>query len=61
LPIARHSRDIDLYFAENAGASDEAIDALRRNLDRDFGDHFRFEIAKVIPLQETTRGCERYE
>jgi hypothetical protein len=56
LPIARHSKDIDLLYAERASAPDDAVAALTRNLDRDLGDHFRFEITRITSLQETTKG-----
>lgn len=56
LPIARHSKDIDLYYAECAAAPDAAVAALARAADRDVGDHFRFELTKTTPLQETAKG-----
>lgn len=56
LPIARHSKDIDLFYTERASAPDDAVSALTRNLDRDLGDHFRFEITRITSLQETTKG-----
>lgn len=56
LPIARHSKDIDLYYAERAAAPDAAVAALARAADRDVGDHFRFELTKTTPLQESSKG-----
>ncbi len=56
LPVARHSKDIDLYYAERATEPDVAVAALARVADRDIGDHFRFELTKTTPLQETTKG-----
>ena len=40
LPLARHSKDIDLYYAERATEPDVAVTALARVADRDIGDHF---------------------
>jgi Nucleotidyl transferase AbiEii toxin, Type IV TA system len=56
LPVARHSKDIDLYYAERAAAPDAAVAALARAADRDVGGHFRFELTKTTPLQETSKG-----
>lgn len=55
LPDARHSKDIDLYYAELA-APEEATAALVAAADRDIGDHFRFEVTKTTPLQEAAKG-----
>ncbi|MDQ2707796.1 MAG: nucleotidyl transferase AbiEii/AbiGii toxin family protein [Actinomycetota bacterium] len=52
LPIARHSNDIDLLYVERAAAPDVAVTAPAKAIDRDLGDHFRFEIAKITPLQK---------
>jgi hypothetical protein len=54
LPDARHSKDIDLYYAELAAGPDKAIAALVVAADRDMGDHFRFEV--TTPLQEAAKG-----
>lgn len=43
---ARHSKDVDLYA--RLDDVDDAVEQLRRALDRDLGDFFRFEIAKVL-------------
>jgi len=56
LPEARHSKDVDLYYAELTAAPDEATAALVVAADRDIGDHFRFEVTKTTPLQEATKG-----
>ncbi|MGH3923086.1 MAG: nucleotidyl transferase AbiEii/AbiGii toxin family protein [Pseudonocardiaceae bacterium] len=56
LPGTRHSKDIDLYYAERSAAPDAAVAALARVADRDLGDHFRFELTKTTPLQETAKG-----
>jgi hypothetical protein len=56
LPVARHSKDIDLYYAERAAEPNAAVAALARVADRDVGDHFRFELTKTTPLQETAKG-----
>ncbi len=56
LPGTRHSKDIDLYHAERSAAPDAAVAALARAADRDLGDHFRFELTKTTPLQETAKG-----
>lgn len=53
---ARHSRDIDLYFAERSADTDHAVQALATALDRDLADHFRFEVTRVSPLQEAAKG-----
>jgi hypothetical protein len=54
--VARHSKDVDLYFAERAVAVEEAVGALAAAADRDLGDHFRFEITRTTPLQEAAKG-----
>jgi len=56
LEKARHSRDIDLYYAEQSTAAPEAAAELRLNLGRDIGDHFTFEVLKIVPLQEEAKG-----
>ena len=56
LPDARHSKDIDLYYAELAAGPEEATAALLAAADRDIGDHFRFEATKTTQLQEAARG-----
>ncbi|MGH3503301.1 MAG: nucleotidyl transferase AbiEii/AbiGii toxin family protein, partial [Nocardioidaceae bacterium] len=53
---ARHSKDIDLYYAEHATAADDAVHALRAALDRDLGDYFTFEITSIGVLQEVAKG-----
>lgn len=50
LPDARHSKDIDLYYAELAAGPEEATAALLAAADRDIGDHFRFEATKTTQL-----------
>ena len=56
LEHARHSKDIDVYFAERSAAVPDAISALRRNLSRDLGDFFEFEVTRIVPLQEEAKG-----
>jgi Nucleotidyl transferase AbiEii toxin, Type IV TA system len=56
LEHARHSKDIDVYFAERSAAVSDAILALRRNLSRDLGDFFGFEVTRIVPLQEEAKG-----
>jgi hypothetical protein len=56
LPVARHSNDIDLLYAERDFAPDSAVTALARNIDQDIGDHFRFEITRTTFLQESAKG-----
>jgi len=56
LEHARHSKDIDVYFAERSAAVSDAIVALRRNLSRDLGDFFGFEVTRIVPLQEEAKG-----
>lgn len=54
--ISRHSKDIDLYYAQQAADSDRAMDAFLGAIDRDLGDHFRFEVTKTTALQEEAKG-----
>ena len=56
LEQARHSIDIDIFFAEQSAAVPDAILALRRNLSRDLGDFFGFEVTRIVPLQEEAKG-----
>jgi hypothetical protein len=61
LPQARHSRDLDLAFlvpdSERVDDDlDEALESLQEAVDRDLGDHFRFEVLRVSPLQEAAKG-----
>ena len=53
---ARHSKDIDLYYAEPSASIGEAVDAFLAAARRDLGDYFRFEISRSSPLQEYARG-----
>jgi hypothetical protein len=54
--IARHSKDIDLYYAQQAASTDRAVDAFLAAIDRDLGDHFRFEATRTSALQEEAKG-----
>ena len=56
LEHARHSKDIDVYFAEQSAAVSDATSALRSALSRDFGDFFGFEGTRIVPLQEEAKG-----
>ena len=56
LERARHSKDIDVYFAEQSAAVSDAISALRRALSCDFGDLFGFEFTRIVPFQEEAKG-----
>jgi hypothetical protein len=56
LEQARHSKDIDVYFAEQAAAVSDAIRALRSALSTDLGDFFGFEVTRIVPLQEDAKG-----
>ena len=56
LEQARHSKDIDVYFAEQSAAVADATSALRTALDRDLGDFFAFEVTRIVALQEEARG-----
>jgi Nucleotidyl transferase AbiEii toxin, Type IV TA system len=56
LEQARHSKDIDVYFAEQSAAVSDATSALRRALSRDLGDFFGFEVTRIAPLQEEAKG-----
>lgn len=42
VPSARHTRDIDL--SRRSGTVHAAVEELREVIDRDLGDHFRFEV-----------------
>jgi hypothetical protein len=53
---ARHSKDIDLYFADRDADTDSAVQALLAALDLDLSDHFRFEVTRISPLQEAAKG-----
>jgi hypothetical protein len=54
--MARHSKDFDLFYTEQAATADRAVRALVVAIDRDLGDHFRFEVARTSPLQEEAKG-----
>jgi Nucleotidyl transferase AbiEii toxin, Type IV TA system len=56
LEQARHSKDIDVYFAEQSAAVSDATAALRRALSCDLGDYFGFEVTRIVPLQEEAKG-----
>ena len=56
MSVARHSKDIDLYYAGLSAAPEEATAALVAAADRDVGDHFRFEVIKTTNLQEAAKG-----
>jgi hypothetical protein len=56
LEQARHSKDIDVYYAEQSAAVSDATAALRRALRRDLGDFFGFEVTRIVPLQEEAKG-----
>jgi len=56
LEQARHSKDIDVYFAEQSAAVSDATAALRTALGRDLGDFFGFEVTRIGPLQEEAKG-----
>jgi hypothetical protein len=53
---ARHSKDVDLYYAAPSASTDRAVDAFRAAARRDLGDHFRFEVTRISPLQEHVQG-----
>jgi hypothetical protein len=55
LEQARHSKDIDVYFAEQSAAVSDATSALRRALSRDLGDFVGFEVTRIVPLQEEAK------
>jgi hypothetical protein len=56
LEQARHSKDLDLFYAERAAADGEAVEALQRDLGADIGDHFGFEVTRTTPLPEAAKG-----
>ena len=53
---ARHSKDVNLYYAEPSASTGQAVEAFRAAAGRDLGDHFRFEITRASPLQEHMQG-----
>jgi hypothetical protein len=53
---ARHSKDIDLYYADQSASVGQAVDAFLAAARRDIGDHFRFEVTRTSPLQEHVQG-----
>ena len=55
LENARHSKDIDLFYADKSAAVDEAVTALRLALGRDIGDFFAFEVTKIVRCRRTPR------
>lgn len=56
LEQARHSKDIDVYFAEQSAATADATSALQTALSCDLGDFFGFEVTRIVPLQEEAKG-----
>jgi hypothetical protein len=57
LPTARHSKDVDVFFDATDAEVDDAVDALRTALRVDLGDHFDFDITRVVQLQEAAKGA----
>ncbi|GAB3742695.1 nucleotidyl transferase AbiEii/AbiGii toxin family protein [Microlunatus parietis] len=57
LQHARHSRDLDLYYADSDHGVEHAAAALRAALDRDIGDRFNFSVSRIVPLLEEAKGC----
>jgi hypothetical protein len=53
---ARHSKDIDLFYANRPGELTEALENLHRALATDLGDHFRFEVVRLTELPEAAKG-----
>jgi hypothetical protein len=56
LEHARHSKDIDVYFAVRAAEAAAAATTLRRALEHDLGDFFRFDVTKIVPMHEEAKG-----
>jgi len=56
LEHARHSKDTDVFFAEQHADTAKSVGALRSGLEMDLGDFFTFDVAKIVPLQEEARG-----
>ena len=54
--MARHSKDIDLYYTQQAASTDRAVEAFLDAVDRDLGDHFRFDVTRTTTLQEDATG-----
>src|SRR6266540_2065547 len=54
--MARHSKDIDLYYTEATANTDRAVEAFLEAVDHDLGDHFRFEVTRITTLQEDAKG-----
>jgi hypothetical protein len=57
LAAARHSKDIDVLFEVSDADVDDAVEALLAALRDDLGDHFRFEVTRVAPLQQEAKGA----
>jgi hypothetical protein len=60
LDEARHSKDLDLFYADRAAAEEEASAALAAVLRRDLGDFFTFETTRTVPLPEAAKGRRVY-
>ena len=56
LKVARHSKDVDVFFDATDADVDDAVDALRDALRVDLRDHFDFDVTRVAPLQEEAKG-----
>jgi len=46
-----------MFFSAAGADVDDAVDALRAALRIDLGDHFAFDITRVVPLQEEAKGA----
>jgi hypothetical protein len=57
LTMARHSKDVDVFFDATDADVDDAVDALRAAILLDLGDHFDFDITRTAPLQEEAKGA----
>lgn len=60
LDEARHSKDLDLFYADANAAEHEASSALEGALRRDLGDFFSFETTRTVPLPEAAKGRRFY-
>jgi nucleotidyltransferase AbiEii toxin of type IV toxin-antitoxin system len=56
IDTARHSKDIDLFYAQQSADAGEAVAALEMALARDIGDYFRFQVTRVEYLMEPASG-----
>ncbi|WP_239159622.1 nucleotidyl transferase AbiEii/AbiGii toxin family protein [Winogradskya humida] len=57
LAVARHSKDVDVFFDTTDADVDDAVNALQGALRLNLGDHFIFDVIRIAPLQEKAKGA----